>query len=158
MGNMKTRRFIWLWEVYTAFFMFFIMKRSISLFSPSAKEYYYWEVLISFNSYYLFPLLLESLQLVFMTLTGIALILFLYKKYLFNARFWQYAFILRAILDVCTHKYALNTFHTIHDFGNLYFTLYILFQLVCILPSYLAFFLYAFIEMPKAQKELSSFK
>ena len=134
----------WLWLVYYLCYVSYAAGNAAAFFSPRSPSFLYYHFLIAYDLRYLVPYCLNVLSVIFTVFTILPLVLRIIKYQVFSAGFWRSMFFARLTFDLIGHSYDYKFVKSLF-YQDLYAPLYLLLAVILfLLPSYMAFFIYAF--------------
>jgi len=135
---------LWVWKAYFIIYLYLTADSAYSFFSPASPMFWYYHTLIAANDFFIIPFSLNAASIILNILTLVVLYLFLARRAWLSVKFWAMIFSLRLFCDIFGKSYERKILQAIFhdDPATGWMAVGMLVSLS--LPSYIAFYLYAF--------------
>lgn len=133
-----------IWLIYYFIYISILSQKAILFFTVDSPISLYYFILYSFDVSFYIPFFLNFVQIIVNILICIPLLLFILRIRFLSPKFWQHVLIVRLILDIVGHSYAVNELQSFYFMNNRIGIIVFLATIAIYTPSYLACFLYAF--------------
>jgi hypothetical protein len=134
----------WIWKAYFIIYLYLTIGSLYAFFSPSMPAYWYHQILIAYDAVFLVPYFLNAASLFFNALAVVVIYLFIARISILSQRFWAYTFFLRLILEFFGKSYERKIIEALFHDDPATGWLAIGMMVSLALPSYVAYYLYAF--------------
>lgn len=146
--NPKKLKDQWAWYVYFVIYLAIVLSNTVYFFSWKNQIFWYYQVLMAVDIWFLYPYLLNALAIILNIVTLIPLALLIRGIYILSPRFWGYFMFLRILLEFFGKSFEIKFLQSLfyQDRVAVWASLGMLITLT--LPSYIGLFLYAFRRNP----------
>ncbi|MDP2654739.1 MAG: hypothetical protein Q8Q08_12010 [Candidatus Omnitrophota bacterium] len=134
----------WIWKLYLFIYFTISLGMCVVCFAPSSPATLYYQILLAFNIYFLFPYSLQVLSLILNLLTCLPVYLFVYQIDVLRPKFWRMFLLARLAAEIFGHSYEYNIIKAAWVDSPVTAANMIISYVMAVSPSYIVLGLYAF--------------
>lgn len=132
----------WIWRIYLAIFFWSAVKGALSFFVYRSKIFWYYQILIAVDSWFMFPYLITALSILLKIVSLIALFGFIEKRLLLSRHFWGIFLVFRLAAELFGKSYEIKDIQSLAMQSHIQAGVVVLAGILFLLPSYMANLLY----------------
>jgi len=148
-----SKRPSWVWTVYFLLYLFFMTANTVYFFDRRSMMSFFYHFLIAYDTRYLIPYTLNAASIIFNAISLLPFYLYLRNGEFLSKPFWRGIFIARLFFDITGRLFEFKFYKSLFYQDTLLGLSAAFLALSFHIPSYIAFYLYAFRRSPSPQDQ-----